>query len=270
MKVSSFRPWIGRNPVALFGGQGHWVPACAGWRVQTSIDSKEIMPQTYFSPATFRFLRALSRNNKRTWFKAHEAEYEQDVREPYLRLIGDLQAPLAGISSHYRADPRKVGGSLFRIQRDVRFAGDKAPYKTWAGARFFHERRRERPAPSFYLHIAPNDCFVGAGIWHPESATLKQLRAFIADNPAAWKRAVHSKAFRDRYEFWGESLSRAPQGYPPDHPLIEDLKRKSCAAGVGFDDKLACSSRLAPFVIENFKRLAPLVDYLCAALELEF
>jgi uncharacterized protein (TIGR02453 family) len=228
------------------------------------------MADAYFSSATFRFLRALARNNNRTWFKAHQAEYERDVREPYLRLIGDLQAPLAKISAHYRADPRRVGGSLFRIQRDVRFAGDKAPYKTWAGARFFHERRREWPSPSFYLHIAPGDCFVGAGIWHPESPTLKKLREFIADNPAAWKRAVHSKAFRARYEFWGERLSRAPQGYAVDHELIEDLKRKNYAAGCGFDDKLACSVELKPFVIENFKRLAPLMDYLCAALELEF
>ncbi|MEO6967432.1 MAG: DUF2461 domain-containing protein [Rhodanobacteraceae bacterium] len=228
------------------------------------------MPTTYFSPAAFRFLRALARNNNRAWFKAHQHDYERDVRGPYLQLIADLQTPLAKISPHYRADPRELGGSLFRIQRDVRFSGDKQPYKTSAGARFFHERHRERPAPSFYLHIAPGDCFVGAGIWHPESNTLKQLRAFIADNPAAWKRATHSKAFREQYEFWGESLTRPPQGYPADHELIDDLKRKSYAAGAGFDDALACSTELRPFVIEHFKRLAPLVDYLCTALELEF
>lgn len=228
------------------------------------------MPTTYFSRPTFRFLHALARNNNRAWFKAHQDDYEREVRGPYLQLIADLQAPLAKISPHYRSDPRKVGGSLFRIQRDTRFSGDKQPYKTWAGARFFHERRRERPAPSFYLHIAPGDCFVGAGIWHPESDTLKTLRAFIADNPAAWKRAANSKAFRERYEFWGESLSRAPQGYPPDHPLLDDLKLKNYAAGAGFDDKLACSPELRPFVIVHFKRLAPLMDYLCAALDLAF
>ena len=111
------------------------------------------MSKTYFSTATFRFLRALSRNNNRTWFHAHSADYERHVREPFLQFIADLQAPLAKISSHYRADPRKVGGSLFRIHRDTRFASDKTPYKHWAGARFFHERRREVEAPSFYLHI---------------------------------------------------------------------------------------------------------------------
>lgn len=228
------------------------------------------MPKSYFSPATFRFLRALARNNDRPWFKAHQDDYESHVRGPYLQLIADLQAPLAKISTHFRADPRKVGGSLFRIQRDVRFAGDKQPYKTWAGARFFHERRREVAAPSFYLHIKPGDCFVGGGLWHPESPTLKKLREFIADNPAAWKRATRSRTFRERYEFWGESLARAPQGYDPSHELIEDLKRRSYAAGAAFDDALACTPELLPFVVDHFKRLAPMIDYLCAALELEF
>lgn len=228
------------------------------------------MPHAYFSPATFKFLRALQRHNNRTWFKAHQDDYETHVRGPYLQLIADLQAPVAKLSRHYRADPRKVGGSLFRIQRDTRFSGDKAPYKTWAGARIFHERRREIAAPSFYLHIAPGDCFVGAGLWHPENHTLRNIRNFIVDNPASWKRAVHGRAFHDHYEFWGESLSRAPQGLPADHPLLEDLKRKSYAAGIGFDDALACSPKLFPLVVDHFKRLAPLVDYLCAAQNLEY
>lgn len=228
------------------------------------------MPRTYFSPATFRFLRALARHNNRTWFKAHQPDYEAHVREPFLQLIADLQGPVTKLSTHYRADPRKVGGSLFRVQRDTRFSHDKQPYKPWAGARMFHERRREIAAPSFYVHIAPGDCFVGAGLWHPENHTLRNIRAFMVDNPAAWKRAAHSRAFREHYEFWGESLSRPPQGFPKDHPLLEDLKRKSYAAGVGFGEALACSPQLLPFVVDHFKRLAPLVDYLCAAQNLEF
>ena len=228
------------------------------------------MSRSYFTPATFRFLRALARHNNRTWFKAHQSDYEAHVREPFLQLIADLQAPIAKLSRHYRADPRKVGGSLFRVQRDTRFSHDKQPYKPWAGARIFHERRREIAAPSFYLHIAPGDCFVGAGLWHPENHTLKNIRNFMVDNPATWKRAAHGRVFREHFEFWGDSLTRAPQGFAPDHPLIEDLKRKSYAAGVGFDDALACSPKLLPFAVEHFKRLSPLVDYLCAAQSLEF
>ena len=109
------------------------------------------MPNTYFSKATFRFLRDLAANNNRTWFAANKSRYEDTLREPFLRLIADMQAPLAKISTHYRADPRAQGGSLFRIYRDTRFASDKTPYKTWSGARFAHERRRQVEAPSFCI-----------------------------------------------------------------------------------------------------------------------
>jgi len=228
------------------------------------------MADKYFSPATFRFLRDLAANNNRTWFAANKQRYDDAVREPYLRLIGDLQRPLAKISTHYRADPRPQNGSLFRIYRDTRFANDKTPYKTWAGARFAHERRRQVAAPSFYMHIQPRDCFAGGGIWHPESQTLKKIRDFLADNPAAWKKAVHSAAFRRRFEFWGEALSRPPRGFDPGHELIEDLKRKNFAAGTGFLDAIAQSEELLPTVVDTFKRVAPMIDYLCAALELEF
>lgn len=228
------------------------------------------MSTTYFSPATFKFLRALARNNNRTWFTANKASYERHVREPYLQLIADLQAPLAKISPHYRADPRRQGGSLFRIHRDVRYGNDKTPYKTWAGARLFHERSRDIEAPSYYIHLQPGDCFAGGGVWHPQPATLKRIRDFLVDNPEAWKRATRSRSFAARYRFWGESLTRPPRGYPADHPLIDDLKRKNHAAGCAMDDALMCSAELRPVLVEHFRRLAPLLDYLCAALDLSF
>lgn len=228
------------------------------------------MQRTYFSPATFRFLRRLDRHNNREWFHAHKADYEKHVRGPFLELITDLQEPLAEISPHYRADPRKVGGSMFRIHRDTRFSHNKLPYKPFAGARLFHERRREIAAPSFYLHIAPGDSFVGGGLWHPESHTLRNIRDFMVDNPTAWKRATRNDTFRKHFTFWGESLKRHPRGFDPGHELIEDLKRKSFAAGEGISEELACSGELRPFAVATFKRIAPMIDYLCAAQNLEF
>ncbi|KGI78144.1 DUF2461 domain-containing protein [Oleiagrimonas soli] len=228
------------------------------------------MSRSYFSDATFRFLTQLKRNNSREWFHAHKDSYEAHLREPFLALIADLQEPIAAISPHYRADPSKIGGSLFRIHRDVRFSNNKLPYKTWSGARFFHERRREVHSPSFYLHIEPGNSFAGGGIWHPESPTLRRIRHFIADNPDAWKRATRSAAFRKEFAFHGERLTRPPRGFDPEHELIEDLKLKSFATGAPLDDALVCSPRLTGEVVRIFKRVAPLVDYLCASVDLEF
>ena len=225
---------------------------------------------TYFSDKTFKFLRALARNNERAWFEAHREDYETHLKAPFQRLITDLQPDLLAISAHYRADPRGNGGSLFRIHRDTRFSNDKTPYKTWGGARFFHARSKQVPAPSFYLHVQPGNSFLGAGIWHPEPDVQRRIRDFLADNPAGWTKAVQAPAFRRRYEMWGESLVRPPRGFPADHPLIEDIKRKDFTAGMALDDAVVLGPRLRPAVVAGFTGLVPLMDYLCAALDLEF
>ena len=224
----------------------------------------------YFSDRSFRFLRALARHNNREWFLAHKAEFEEHLRGPFLRLISDLQPDLLAISSHYRADPKPTGGSLFRQHRDTRFANDKTPYKTWAGARFFHERSKVTEAPSFYLHVQPGECFIGAGLWHPQADAQRRIRQFIHDNPSAWKAAVHSASFRRNFQLGGETLQRPPRGYPADHPLIEDIKRKDFVATALLTDEIVLGSRLRQTVAQRFKSLKPMVDYLCAALDLEF
>ncbi|HEY2344935.1 MAG TPA: DUF2461 domain-containing protein [Xanthomonadaceae bacterium] len=238
---------------------------------------------TYFTDKTFRFQRALAKNNNRAWFNDHKADYEEYLRQPFLRLITDLQGPLAAISTHFRADPKPMGGSLFRIHRDTRFANDKTPYKTWSGARFYHERikvaaseatlQRHGPAveaPSFYLHVAPGDCFLGGGLWHPEPTTQRRIRDFIVENPESWKKAAHSPSFRKKYALHDESLARAPRGYPADHELIADLKRKNYVAMATLDDATMTGPRLLKAVSDGLRGCAPLIDYLCAALDLEF
>jgi uncharacterized protein (TIGR02453 family) len=228
------------------------------------------MTEPHFTRASFRFQRELEAHNERPWFQDNKARYEAELRDPFLALIGALQKPLAAISPHYRADPRPSGGSLFRIYRDARFSNDKRPYKTHAGARLMHVRARERDCPSFYIHLQGAHCFVAAGIWHPQPDTLKRIRAFLADNPKAWLAATRSPAFRRRFELGGEVLTRPPRGFDPAHPLIEDLKRKSFVAWQHFSDADFCRADLPHVITPALRGLAPLVDYLCAALELEF
>jgi uncharacterized protein (TIGR02453 family) len=99
---------------------------------------------------------------------------------------------------------------------------------------------------------------------------LKRVRDFFIDNPAAWKKAVHGKKFRETFTIGGNSLTRPPRGYDPDHELIEDIKRKDFATWREFTDAQACSSELRDIVVAGCKGVAPMMDYLCAALDLEF
>lgn len=226
---------------------------------------------TYFTDKTFKFLRSLKRNNNREWFHAHKGDYEAHVREPFQSLLTDLQPDLHAVSMHFRSEPKTVGGSLFRIHRDTRFANDKSPYKGWQGARLFHERSRELDAPSFYLHLQPGNCFVGAGLWHPQPEALRRIRQFIFDNPGSWKAAAHAPAFRRRYDLDDEDrLVRNPRGFPPDFECIEDLRRRNFVAFRGIDDGVMLGPKLRQTLAKDLQALGPFVDYLCASLDLEF
>ncbi|MGV8958828.1 MAG: DUF2461 domain-containing protein [Stenotrophomonas sp.] len=226
---------------------------------------------TYFTDASFKFLRALAAHNDKPWFNEHKAEYEEHVRQPFLRLIADLQPDLAEVSEHFRSDPRTVGGSLFRIYRDARFSHDKSPYKNWQGARLFHERRREVAAPSFYIHLQPGESFVGAGIWHPDPETQRRIRHFILDNPGSWKAAAHAPELRKQFDFdQSEKLVRPPRGFPADFEFIDDLKHRNWVFWRSLDDVTMTGPTLRQTIANDLVTLGPFVDYMCAALDLEF
>lgn len=224
----------------------------------------------YFSEDSFRFLQRLSKNNSRDWFKANQKEYEAKVREPALRLIADMAPALAEISPNFVADTRKVGGSLFRIQRDTRFSADKTPYKTHIGIRFRHERAKDVHTPLFYLHLEPGNHFAGAGLWHPEPKVARQIREFIVANPNGWKQATRLPAFRKHFELGGDALVRPPRGFDPEHPLIEDLKRKDFVASTAMEHDEVLSAELPERLAAHYRQVAPLVEYLCDALEMDF
>ncbi len=225
----------------------------------------------YFGDAAFRFLRALARNNSREWFQAHKLDYEKQVRVPFQRLLTDLQPLLAQVSTHYRSEPATVGGSLFRIYRDTRFANDKTPYKSWQGARLFHERSRQLQTPSFYIHLQPGKCFVGAGLWHPQPDTLRRMRHFILDNPGSWKIAAHQPAFRRRFDLDdSQMLVRMPRGFPQEFEFADDLRRRNFVAIRPLEDGLFTGPELLRSLGRDLAGMALFMDYLCAALDLEF
>ncbi len=221
--------------------------------------------QRYFTPGTFSFLRDLARNNNRDWFNENKARYERHVKDPAVRFIVDVGPALNKISPHFRADPRANGGSLFRIYRDTRFSKDKTPYKTHTGIQFRHEAGKDVHAPGFYLHIHPKEIFVGVGIWHPDAKTLRRIRDRIVDDPSGWKRARGAKAFKAHFELGGDSLVRAPKGYDPEHPLIEDLRRKDFIAGSGMTQKDVTSPDFLKIFVARCRAAGPLQKWLCGA-----
>ncbi len=145
------------------------------------------MNTPFYSQQMFDFLQQLSENNNRAWFNERKSQYEEFVRLPSLDFISTMEPEIKRLSSNFTAVAKKTGGSLMRVYRDARFSNDKTPYKTNIGIQFRHLAGKDVHAPGFYLHISPNDCFVGAGIWRPDGKSLNQIREMISDSPNAWK-----------------------------------------------------------------------------------
>ena len=226
--------------------------------------------QTCFNRAFFRFLEDLKQNNQREWFQANKQRYEDDVRHPAQQFISDFGPQLRKISPQFLADPRPSGGSMFRIYRDTRFAKDKTPYKTHVGIQFRHKQGKDVHAPGFYLHLDPEGCFAGVGIWHPDSNALAGIRGAIDEQSRRWKQISGSKRFSDTFQLAGDSLKRAPKGYDPDHPMIDDLKRKDFIGVANFDAKTAGDPE---FLMEYWKlcrKGGPMVEFLCDAVDVPF
>ncbi|MEH6502660.1 MAG: DUF2461 domain-containing protein [Cycloclasticus sp.] len=228
------------------------------------------MSTPFFSEDTFKFLEQLAKNNNRPWFNEHKHIYEQAVRSPALDFINAMQPVIKKLSPNFTAVAKKTGGSLMRVYRDARFSKDKTPYKTNIGIQFRHVAGKDIHAPGFYLHIAANDCFLGTGIWHPDSKALSRIREMISDNPNAWKKITSHKNFKRHFEFSGDSLKTYPRGYAKGHPMIHDLKRKDFIAIHPLSREEILSPDLVKTMHQRFNIASDLMDYLCNALELPY
>ena len=223
------------------------------------------MPRA-FDAELFAYLEDLAANNERSWFNENKKRYESAVKEPALDFIESFRPRLAEISPHFEANARVVGGSLFRINRDTRFSKDKTPYKTHTGVHFRHERATDVHAPGFYLHLEPRQCFMGAGIWHPEPKVAQQIRAFMAEHRDRWSALTSDLG---PFELAGDSLKRPPRGFDADDPIIDDLKRKDFMTTASFTQKEITSARFPGVFDERCRQTLPFLRFLCDALELE-
>jgi len=84
--------------------------------------------QAVFKPEIFHFFRELARNNNKPWMDENRDRYRSAVVEPF-RVLLDRLTPFA-----LKLNPRfvvggRVGQNFSRINRDVRFARDKSPYR---------------------------------------------------------------------------------------------------------------------------------------------
>lgn len=223
-----------------------------------------------FEPQTLAFLDELSVNNNREWFKENKSRYEEQVLDVALRFIQSMHDPLHEIAPHFVAQATRIGGSLMRVYRDTRFSKNKLPYKTNIGIQFRHEQAKNVHSPGYYVHIDPEQVFVGVGMWRPESDALRGIRERIAAKSAEWQRASRDNTFRRHFKLGGESLMRPPRGFDKNHEHIDDIKRKSFMGIRDMPRDAALGAQFQRKVETSFKAATPFMRFLCKSVGVPF
>jgi uncharacterized protein (TIGR02453 family) len=211
--------------------------------------------------STLDFLTALNCNNNRDWFIAN--------RPLYLEAKGNFEAFVQEIIDKIIIfDPIMKGlearSCVFRINRDVRFSNDKSPYKSHFGAFIVRggKKNGDRFA-GYYFHIEPGKSIMAGGAYTPPAPWLAFIREKISDYPDEFLKITRSGDFIKYFgAIDGEKLKTAPKGYPKDHPHIELLKYKSYLVINEASDKTVLGKDFQEHVINVFKAMKPLNDYL--------
>jgi uncharacterized protein (TIGR02453 family) len=218
-----------------------------------------LAPFAGFPKLGISWFQSLAVAQNREWFQANREGYEQLWLAPMQSLLAELHTPLEKLYGK-KLGPTKV----FRLNRDVRFAKDKSPYKTnIAGMIPFDGFNPMEGPAALYLHLGLEE-FVAFGFYTLEPASVQKLRKQLLDEKvgpalaklidAAGKVGLHATGM--------EKLKRPPPGVSPDHPRVELLKQKALALSSGDVPKsVRFGAGFKDWVLEQAKAAAPVVKW---------
>ncbi len=175
--------------------------------------------------AGLEFLSQLAQHNEKEWFDAHRAAWDEQMLPAMIELCAALQERVRDALPGLQFVPR-VGGSLYRLNRDIRFSRDKRPYKSHAAA-ILWEGPEKQSAPGVYLHVAPDEVIFGGGIYVFEEAQLDRYRKrVLADETGEALASALAMAKKKNLKPGGDKLVKPPRGFAADHPRAELAKHK--------------------------------------------
>ena len=209
------------------------------------------------------YLHDLSQNNERDWFHANKIRYQESLStfltivEQIIRTLELTDIRLQGL------DPKNT---VFRINRDVRFSRDKSPYKTHFGS-YIAKGGRKSPDAGYYLHIEPDQFFIGGGAWHPEKEELKAVRQEIMYQPEKYNSLINSVVKKDFTIMEEDKLKNGPKDFDKDSPHIDLIKYKSYILSRKLSEKEIKSSDIAAIVANYFEQLYPYTSFMNTAMD---
>ena len=221
-----------------------------------------------FQPSTLTFLKNLKKNNNKVWFDQNKEKYLA-ARADFENFVTALLEKMISFDPDLKDLQAK--NCMFRINRDVRFAKNKTPYKINLSAMFAKGGKKSVNA-GYYFHLQPgNGSFAGGGLWMPEAVELKKVRQEIDYNFPEFKKIIQAPSFKKLYgeleREEGQVLVNIPKGYDKENIAGEYLKLKSFVATQYLSDENLSDRYLANTVAKSFKALNPFLKFINRSFE---
>ena len=210
-----------------------------------------------------QFLTNLQENNHKDWFDLNRIQYDQ-LRADWIQLAANIIKQTADFDDDVlELDPKKC---IFRINRDVRFSKNKAPYKNNFGISL-SKGGKNTDFCGYYIHLQPGESFIAGGSYQPMPDKLAAIRQEIDYNFDEFKSIIEHKEFVKHFgTLTGDKLQRPPKGYDAEYPAIEYIKHKGFLAFLKIEDKNLTEKELLKHCLSAFKAMKPLNDFLNRAI----
>jgi uncharacterized protein (TIGR02453 family) len=117
-----------------------------------------------FHKETFQFFRELGRNNRKAWMDENRERYKQTIVQPFRKLLEELSRPVLAMNNEFDVSGR-TGPNFSRINRDIRFAKDKTPYKTQMYLKFSTPAPGDRENGQLYVGLSTEVVTAGFRIY---------------------------------------------------------------------------------------------------------
>ncbi len=215
---------------------------------------------SHFSSEFISFFEELTFNNSSEWFKENKKRYEKHVKAPFYAFVQELILRAKDIDPDINMYPKDC---IFRLNRDIRFAKDKTPYKTHIGAIISPGARKDKLMPGFYFQIDKDTIQIYAGGYMLDTKQLKNLRNSIAANPEEFKEVIENPQLVETFgEVQGEKLKRLPKDLMDAAEIEPLIFNKQFFVGATLGKDKITSDELPDLIFEHFLITQEFIMYL--------
>jgi len=217
-----------------------------------------------FTREIFQFFKQLGRNNSKVWMDANRERYKSAVVQPFRSFLEELAPSALKLDSRFDVSGRS-GANFSRINRDIRFAKDKTPYRTQMYLKLSVPAPGDGEPGQLYMGISTNAVTAGFRIYAPgkrkESVIAILGEARVQADPR-WV-AKQKKRLGRRYESYWYTMEKGEWTKHDGWPAAVDDWKKILGWIVRrkFTPAAATRASFPRDVLKVFKDLHPILRF---------